>query len=84
MALGPFLISILLTLNVINTLQSLYFAIQANKDSEVFKRRYTPITFIANCSFMFVTLGVWLLYTQKTGSTILVTHPKLTTFAYGG
>ena len=33
---------------------------------------------------MIVLLAVWLLYSQKTGSTIMVTHPKLTTFAYGG
>ena len=42
------------------------------------------MTFIANLSFMLVNLGVYLLYTQKTGSKILYTHPKLTTFAYGG
>ena len=81
---GPFLISCVMAFNMINVGQSLFFALKANQDEETFNRRYTPLTFNANMSFMFVLLGVYLWYTQCTGSTILYTHPKLTTLAYGG
>ena len=81
---GPFAITCIMTFTFINTFCSFIPSVYACRNDAIFRKRYTAVSFFANTSFMIVLIAIYLAYTQLSGSTILISNPKLTTCAYGG
>ena len=75
---------VLFTFEITFSLFAVAAELYRNREDPTFKKRYRPLTFAAHLSFMLINVGIYIGYTQLTGSTVLVDYPKLTCMAYGG